>query len=128
MESNTGVEDLSLYFTAASEYRVAHGPDPSGILPLKFDPKKRTIPEFPMGSKSVFVTVHLINNGDNKLVTDKNKGKYLELMVKHCTSARFGLQAKAVRTGGGFSFFCFFIFDNSFRTDCKLPSTSAIFT
>ena len=44
-------------------------------------------------------TVPLVAGGENKLVTDKNKGTYLELMVSHCTAGRFGVQARAVREG-----------------------------
>ena len=40
-----------------------------------------------------------MNGGENVLVTDKNKSKYLKLMVNHCTAGRFGLQAAAVRSG-----------------------------
>ena len=44
-------------------------------------------------------TVSLIAGGEDKLVTDKNKSTYVQLMVRHCIDGRFGVQARAVREG-----------------------------
>jgi hypothetical protein len=43
--------------------------------------------------------ISLLKNGENILVTDKNKEKYINLMVRHLTEGRFGVQARAVRKG-----------------------------
>ena len=93
MEENSGIEDLSLYFTAGAEYRTVETDSTydnygDSITPKSFGNKK-----------SSFSSVNLIRGGDNILVTDTNKDLYLQLMVKHCTHGRFGRQASAVRQG-----------------------------
>ena len=88
------MENLSLYFTAASEYRNA--PLESTYTNLKGTSLPRS---FSNEKKNILCVVPLVVGGENKLVTDKNKSEYLQLMVHHCTAGRFGLQAAAVREG-----------------------------
>jgi HECT-domain (ubiquitin-transferase) len=93
VEENSGIEDLSLYFTAGAEYRTVE-------VDSAYDNYSDCITPKSFGSKkSSFSSVNLIRGGDNILVTDANKDLYLQLMIKHCTYGRFGRQATAVRQG-----------------------------
>ena len=90
------MENLSLYFTAASEYRT---PPPLDSIHIQRNSGQRPTPSFLNNSKTVISTVSLIAGGEDKLVTDKNKSSYVQLMVRHCIDGRFGVQARAVREG-----------------------------
>ena len=96
IEENSGVENLSLYFTASAQYRVT--PTDQALYANMSNtnhPKS-----FLNGSvKDTGCAVDLRPQGSDILVTDDNKSEYLSLMVKHCTVGRFGVQARAVREG-----------------------------
>lgn len=96
IEENSGVEDLSLYFTASALYRATPSPQSLHANRSNTNNPKSFLN---VSIKDTGCIVDLRPMGGNTLVTDSNKAEYLSLMVRHCTVGRFGVQARAVREG-----------------------------